>query len=176
MLDDTMQSEPGRAGHSVRGLANWILDFADSVGARHTNMGLNKLIYFAVEAILFEQRRVLTNAKIEAWEHGPVFREIYNSFKSFGDQVISGRASFYSTTSGNLEEVRLNLTGSEESDLRRVLTPLIHKNASELRRLSHNEGTAWYDVWWYDGHANPGMEITPELILGANPRSTACEK
>jgi uncharacterized phage-associated protein len=155
-----------RAGYSVRGLANWILDYADSVGARHTNMGINKLVFFAVEAILLRHRRLLTNAKIEAWEHGPVFREVYQSFRRFGDKPITGRAAFYSTDSGEMEEAVVHLDESDATAIREALSPIIHRTASELRNLSHLPQSAWSRVWWYEGHANPGMEISPAILLG----------
>lgn len=154
-----------RAGYSVRGLANWVLDYADAVGARHSNMGVNKLVFFAVEALLVRERRLLTNAKIEAWEHGPVFRELYQSFKRFGDRPITGRAAFFSTASGELEEAVVHLSEADETAIRAALDPLIHKTASELRNLSHLPHSAWSRVWWYEGHANPGMEISPSILI-----------
>src|SRR4051794_20001957 len=89
---------------SVRALANWILDLADRKDAPITNMALNKLVYFVIEKVLVEQKRLLTEAKIEAWEHGPVFRELYQQFKSFGDNPINDRAKFYDIASGKLEK------------------------------------------------------------------------
>lgn len=157
-----------RAGYSVRGLANWLLEYAESVGATHTNMGLNKLLFFAVEAMLVRKYRLLTNAKIEAWEHGPVFREVYQSFKRHGDKPINGRASFYSSALGTMEESHVTLLPEDEALLRSALAPLIHKSASELRAISHLPHGAWHHVWWYDGYANPGMEITPELIINVS--------
>lgn len=156
-----------RAGYSVRGLANWILDFAEAVDARHTNMGLNKLVFFAVEALVVRERRLLTNAKIEAWEHGPVFREVYQSFRRFGDKPITGRAAFFSINSGEMEEVAAELSEDDAKAVREALLPLIHKSASELRWISHLPHSAWHRVWWYEGHANPGMEISPALLIEA---------
>jgi uncharacterized phage-associated protein len=156
-----------RVGYSVRGLANWILDYADSVGARHSNMGLNKLVFFAVEALIVKEKRLLTNAKIEAWEHGPVFREVYQSFRRFGDQPITGRAAFFSPSSGEMEEAVANLSTDDLEAVEAALRPLIHKTASELRWISHLPNGAWHRVWWYEGHTNPGMEITPALLISA---------
>ena len=136
-------------------------------GARHTNIGINKLVFFALEAFLLDRATLITNAKIEAWEHGPVFRELYQSFKSYGNGHILGRASSFSTHSEEFEEVRLCLTEDEELTLKKSLKPLIHKSAAELRALSHRPYGAWHRVWWYEGHANPGMEITPALLVEA---------
>jgi uncharacterized phage-associated protein len=154
-----------RLAHSVRGIANWILDYAESVGFRHTNMGVNKLTFFALEAFLLARKELLTDAKIEAWEHGPVFRELYQSFKSYGNGYIDGRARYFDPKTEDFRLAILDLSTEEEAFLKEKLFPLIRLNASELRALSHRKDSAWYQVWWYEGHANPGMEITPQLLL-----------
>ncbi|WP_156397266.1 MULTISPECIES: Panacea domain-containing protein [unclassified Sphingomonas] len=165
-----MTFEYGNLNLSIRGLANWLLDYADSRGLLLTNMALNKLLFFAYEALLLHKGIVLTNAKIEAWEHGPVFREIYQAFKKFEDKPIRDRARFFSAKSGKEEVSSVSLSESDEATLRDSIEPLIRLSASRLREISHVEGGAWHQVWWYDGHANPGMEITPELIVAARPK------
>ena len=127
-------------------------------------MGINKLVFFAVEAFLLKQNTLLTNAKIEAWEHGPVFRELYQSFKSYGNGFIGGRAKSFSTASEEFEESKVSLSPEEEDFLKKSLFPLMRRNASELRAISHRENGAWHRVWWYEGHTNPGMEISATLI------------
>lgn len=159
------ESMPRRVGYSIRGLANWILDFADEVGIDLTNMALNKLAFFAYEAALLRKGIILTNAKIEAWEHGPVFREIYHDFKAWGDKPIRGRCSFYSVDTNAVETPKLVLADEEDQELRNALAPLLRLSASKLRELSHIEGGAWYRVWWHSGYANPGMEIRFQDIL-----------
>ncbi len=151
----------------MRGLANWILDYSDELGYPITNMALNKLAFFAFEKILLEDKAILTDAKIEAWEHGPVFREIYQGFKSYGDNKITGRARFYSVDTGEQAVAVANFDLELSKKLKIILKPLIPLTASNLRKLSHIEGGAWHQVWCHDGYANPGMEITPELILNA---------
>ena len=128
-------------------------------------MALNKLVFFAYERALVQKGVVLTNAKIEAWEHGPVFREIYQAFKKFDDKPIASRVSFFSPQTGEVELSKVDLAEEDAALLRDALRPLIPKSASRLRELSHVEGGAWHQVWAYDGHANPGMEITPDVIL-----------
>lgn len=154
-------------GYSVRGLANWILDYADELGLPITNMALNKLIFFAYEESLARLNVMLTNAKIEAWEHGPVFREVYQAFKDNGDRPIRNRAAFFSPTTMTVETSTVTLSRADEAVLKAVLAPLMPLSAARLRHRSHVEGGAWHRVWWYQGHANPGMEITPDQILSS---------
>ena len=171
---DLPANEPlSRLGYSVRGLANWILDYADELKLTVSNMALNKLVYFAFEKMLLEKQAIITDAKIEAWEHGPVFREIYQSFKLFGDRPITNRAEFYSVETGLVESVHLDADVETEAYLKAVLLPLMTLSASKLREISHVPGGAWHRVWCYEGHANPGMEITPtEIIEAASERGS----
>lgn len=159
------QNGTAQLNYSIRGLANWVLDYAEEIGAPVTNMALNKLLYFAYEATLLNSKRVLTNAKIEAWEHGPVFREIYQAFKSFGDRPITSRASFFCVATMSPEITRPNLDPSIAAELKTALAPYMRLSASRLREISHRIDGPWFKVWWYRGTANPGMEITPRLIL-----------
>lgn len=156
---------PRRLGYSVRGLANWILDLGDRLGVPITNMALNKLLYFAYEKVLVEHRALLTDARIEAWDHGPVFREVYHAFKASGDRPIKERVHFYSVHTKAVEKSTVDLDAEVASMLDGLLRPLLPLSASRLRNLSHVEGGAWHQVWSHDGYANPGMEITPETIL-----------
>jgi len=157
-----------RREYSIRGLANWVLDLAAELRLPVTNMALNKLVFFAYERLLIQDGVLLTNAKIEAWEHGPVFREIYQSFKSFDDKPIKARAKFFSPVTGKAEISRVTLLPEDEKILRQTLESLLPLSAARLRAISHIEGGAWHRVWWHRGGANPGMEITPELLIEAS--------
>lgn len=155
--------------YSVKALANWILDYADSEGQRLTNMALNKLVYFAYEHALKSQGRKLTDAKIEAWEHGPVFREIYSSFKKHGSGEINTRATRYNTRTKSVERVDAALAHADVKLIIEAIGPMIRLPAYVLRELSHDNGGAWSKVWNHDEAANPGMHITDELILHSSP-------
>jgi uncharacterized phage-associated protein len=129
-----------------------------------TNMALNKLVFFAVEKVLIEKSALLTNAKIEAWDHGPVFREIYQAFRK-SDKPIKTRIEFYSVETGRVEVATADVNDELSVILKEALSPLLPFSAPKLRNMSHVEGGPWHQVWCHDGYANPGMEITPELIL-----------
>jgi len=162
-------------GYSVRGLANWILDYSEKKGIAQSNMSINKLVYFAVEHVLQKRRRLLTKAKIEAWNHGPVFRELYQDFKKHGDDSITTRAETFSLESGRRERAEISLTSGDEADIIEAIDDLLPLPACVLRELSHVRDGAWERVWSYVGHANPGMEITPELMIEAPTRRVSNE-
>lgn len=155
--------------YSVKELANWVLDYADRMSVHLSNMSLNKLVYFAYEFGLKEKSRKLTGAKIEAWEHGPVFREVYSSFKGFGADAIRSRASRYNLDSNAVEIVVPALAPEDEQIMIEALEPLIRLPAYVLRELSHDEGGAWDRVWHHEQHSNPGMEISDYIILTSRP-------
>jgi hypothetical protein len=67
---------------------------------------------------------------------------------------------------GEMEEAVVHLDESDATAIREALSPIIHRTASELRNLSHLPQSAWSRVWWYEGHTNPGMEISPAILLG----------
>lgn len=79
--------------HDVRAVANAVLELAEANGRGVTNLALNKIIYFLHAGYLHERGVPLVSAKIEAWDHGPVFREIYHQFKKFGRDPVEGRAT-----------------------------------------------------------------------------------
>lgn len=151
--------------YGIREIANWILDFADKRGQPLTNMALNKLIYFAYARALVSYNRKLTNAKIEAWEHGPVFREVYRSFKDFGNKPITNRASKYNPINDLLEVAVPELNSEDERIIVEAIEPLMGFSASVLREISHATGGAWDKVWNHDEVTNPGMHITDTVII-----------
>lgn len=155
--------------YSVKELANWVLDYAESKSISISNMSLNKLVFFAYEYALREYGRKLTGAKIEAWEHGPVFREIYSSFKNFGSEPITSRASRYDASTNLVETVWPSLAPDDEQIMISALGPMIRLPAYILRELSHDQGGAWDSVWHHGAFANPGMEISDEVILNSLP-------
>jgi uncharacterized phage-associated protein len=155
--------------YSVKALANWILDFAERRNARVSNMALNKLVFFAYEHALRNAGRKLASAKIEAWEHGPVYREVYNSFKKFGAEPITDRATRYNTRTNLVEKVAVDIALQDEKLIIEAIESLMHLPAHVLRELSHDSGGAWAQVWNHAGQVIPGMEITDEIILKSSP-------
>ena len=161
--------------YSIKELANWVLDYADSKGVPPTNMALNKLVYFAYEHALKSRGRKLSNAKIEAWEHGPVFREIYSAFKKFGSDPIVDRASKYNTGTNSVETVVPDLAPDDEALMIEAIDPLVRLPAFILRELSHDSAGAWSVVWNHQTSSNPGMHISDDIILDSSPTVSICQ-
>ncbi len=149
----------------VRALANLILDRAEEQGREITNMALNKLVYFVHCDYLWETKEPLVSAKIEAWQHGPVFREVYHKFKKWADSSIRSRATKVDPTSGDVVIANVSLGSSEREYINSLVDRYIHFSAAQLRAISHRDGGPWHKVWGHDGRTNPGMKISNDLIL-----------
>lgn len=159
--------------YDVRAIANWFLDKADEHHIDLTNMALNKLVYFALENGLIANGLMITKAKIEAWEHGPVFREIYHEFKQCGSKAIKNKARKFDVKTRSMKEAKEEFTQEVFDILNKTFSDYGHLTASQLRAISHQTGGAWDTVWWHEGKINPGMEITRECIERSFQRSVA---
>lgn len=151
--------------YDVRAIANFVLDLADADGRGLSNMQVNKIVYFLHVDCLSTRGEGLLTAKIEAWEHGPVFRELYAQFKRFEDGPIRDRATAINARTGGREIVSAPLP----PDLVSFLVPLARQyssmSASALRFQSHEPGGPWDTVWNHDTTTQATMRITDESIL-----------
>src|SRR5687768_17240335 len=59
--------------YDIRGIANEVLARLWGRGIKPSNMALNKLTWFIYERALTEFGVLLSDARVEAWDHGPVF-------------------------------------------------------------------------------------------------------
>ena len=162
-----------RRSLDVRALANYVLDYAD---ARHwalSNMAINKLVYFLCEESIVQRGIALTNAKVEAWEHGPVFRELYASFKHYGDKSVTERAKQFDPSSGFTKTAEVVLRNGDRQFVDVVLSEYVGLTAAQLRNISHAPGGAWDQVWNHAGAINPGMQITEAEIIESRGRSAS---
>lgn len=151
--------------HDVRAIANLVLDVAAADGRTLSNMQINKIVYFLHADSLGALGVPLVSAKIEAWEHGPVFRELYSQFKRHSDGPISTRASSLDPVSGELKLVKPNLSSEELQFLRPLALRYSAMSASALRAQSHELGGPWDQVWNHETSTNATMRITDESIL-----------
>lgn len=151
--------------HDVRAIANLVLDIAEANGRSISNMHINKIVYFLHVDYLVKFGRPLVSAKIEAWEHGPVFRELYSQFKKFGEGKIAHRAVATSPATGQAEKVRYSLESDEAGFLAELATRYSAMSAAALRAQSHIQGGPWDQVWHHEGTTSPTMQISNDAIL-----------
>ena len=153
--------------HDVRALANFVLKTANDTGMTATNMAVNKIVFFLYSDYLLKFQKPITNAKIEAWDHGPVFRELYSAFKKYGDGAITDFASKVSPITGEKEICIADLSEDQLKFLKPIAEKLLTFSAAKLRQLSHVPGSPWDKVWNHGGAINAGMQISDDIILNS---------
>ncbi|MDR0445733.1 MAG: DUF4065 domain-containing protein [Oscillospiraceae bacterium] len=102
-----------------------------------SNMKLQKLLYYAQGHSLERFGRVLFPEPIEAWEHGPVVRDVYVEYSN------NKSAPIPSATKGDVSRFdrdELNL-------LHDVYQEYGQYSASKLRDMTHGDGLAWSRVY-----------------------------
>lgn len=104
-----------------------------------THLKLQKLLYYADGIYLALNDSPLFQEHILAWKHGPVVREVYNKYKSFGREVISCKFS----------EEDYNVVNAVEScypvseALRLTYDNFAIYTAWQLREMTHKANTPW---------------------------------
>ena len=150
--------------YDVRTIANVALDRADELGIGVTNLSINKILYFVHGTFLAHFSTPLIRESVEAWEFGPVYREIYRQFRNFEKTAIRGRAKRLDLASGCMVTFDHRPSPEEYSSMRPVLDFYLRIPAWKLVELSHEPGSPWDQVWNHLSLSNPGMIIPDKLI------------
>lgn len=149
-------------GYDVRSIANWCLKKAAQNSIKPTNLWLNKLVSLIYERALKDYKILLTPARMEAWEFGPVFRELYHQYPKTSDLVfhrfnVRHRRREVASDPFDTQDLEIFEGAWREYG---------HLTGSSLTTITHRSGTAWDIVWRGGGDVNPGMVIDIETILG----------
>lgn len=130
--------------HDPRAIAN---EFIKLNGDRPFNqMWLQKLVYIANGWNLAINREPLTNARIEAWDGGPVYRTIWNHLRDFGNDM---KTRLLCRLDGRPYEAPLS--ESERSVIQHVWKRYGEYSGLELSRLTHQQGTPWSNAYFGRG-------------------------
>lgn len=123
-----------------------------------TNLKLQKLLYFAqVEYMKTHQENPLFNDELEAWQYGPVVREIYNAFKQCGAYFITDFDIDYQDFG------RVDDKTSEFLD--KFFNKYSKFSAWALVDKTHKAGSPWDKV--YAGGQGDKSIIPKSLLIGA---------
>jgi uncharacterized phage-associated protein len=118
-------------------VANRFLEFARERGDALTPMQILKLVYIAHGWMLGLHGRPLIREEVEAWQYGPVIRQLYNEIRHFKSQPVTGQI--------NKGEGVLD---AEESDIiSQVYAVYGNKSGPALSRLTHQAGSPWHRVY-----------------------------
>lgn len=134
-------------------VANFFLERAAQENMPITQMKLMKLVYIGygwVYAILDEK---LFEESIQAWQHGPVIKSVYNEFKHHGSNAITSHAVEFDLETLTMSTPKIS---KKDSDilviLEKVWEVYKHFSASALREKTHEQGTPWKNVFQHDIH------------------------
>jgi uncharacterized phage-associated protein len=130
--------------YDARAVANYFLLKAATEGRKIDPMGIQKLVYFAHGWFLALYGRPLISQQVEAWDYGPVIRDLYGEFKNFGNSSITSQAMSWSARPLTMVAPTIPPSDREtQSLLDRVWDVYKNLTSIQLSNLTHVEGSPW---------------------------------
>jgi uncharacterized phage-associated protein len=128
-------------------------------------LSLLKIIYYAHGWYLIDKHCPLVEQPFEAWEHGPVVRAVWESFKGNGSAPLTFRAKRLNVIENSYAEVRDPIESEDGSFLQRIFDSYAHIDAYDLSSMTHLTGSPWDIIWNAPGgEVNVGMKIPNDEI------------
>lgn len=134
-----------------------------------TPLRLQKLLYFAQGWHLARHGKPLFSNKIEAWEHGPVVREIYGAYRQFEGRGITGVAAPEESTFAPEEyETMLDVSAEYDKHSTWALVDMTHEpNAPWLTTEQNQEITTQRIKAYFD--RQPRLKTVDDIIASFDP-------
>ena len=104
-----------------------------------SHLKLQKLLYYAQGISLAMYEKPIFKEKIEAWQHGPVVRDVYAYFSKFGRNNINIKMD--KEKEEILREIEENKEVSEVLNL--TYDNFAIYTAWQLRQMTHEDNTPW---------------------------------
>ena len=146
--------------YDARNVANQFIDRAIAVDDEHiTPLKVIKLVYYSHGWMMALHNRALIRQKVEAWEHGPVIRDVYRAVKKWGyepvDETINADPENFDDTAITMIDDVYNHFGKY--------------TGAVLWDWTHKPGTPWDRIWYPEGKRRwesreAPMEIPNSLI------------
>ncbi|MCA9156201.1 MAG: SocA family protein [Planctomycetales bacterium] len=141
--------------YTPEAIANYFIELPDATDL--TPMKLQKLVYFAHGWHLALTDEPLLDEPISAWEYGPVVERLYHALKQHGDSSIHERLRRLKMMPPNDSENRLEeyIPSLDDEPSARAFTKKLltriweiygRYNAIQLSKMTHQEGTPWYEI------------------------------
>ena len=107
-----------------------------------SDLKLQKLLYYAQGICLSMTGNKLFPNKIYAWEHGPVVKEVYDTYKKYG--------SSYIPSVSNEHNDKIVTSIENNTQVSKILN-IVYDNfaiytAWQLRNMTHKVGSPWYNT------------------------------
>lgn len=133
-------------GYDPRAVANLMLDEAERLGIKLTNLSLQKLLYFAHGIYLMQTKEPLVSGYFEAWQYGPVHPSAYRAFRDAGSAAISFRATGQDPLTGQPRPLQTPDEPRLIGLLQQVLNSYGRMPSGRLVDLSHAKDSPWWYV------------------------------
>ena len=119
-----------------------------------TNLQLQKILYYIQRYFLKNQKRALFSDEIEAWQFGPVVREVYDYFCGSGAMTI-----YYIQIGGS------TIAEEDAAFIDKIVEEKRELNAWEMVRDTHKKGKPW-DLVYRDGFGY--KDVIPKRLIAEN--------
>ena len=144
---------------SAKVIANFFLKIASEKKRNLTNMQLQKLVYITGGFYSAFTKNALYYEPTEAWQFGPVIRELYLSLKKHGLKLVDEYIE-------EGEELEIQREFAQKDELLNAIIDMVfavygHKSGSELSNLTHKEGTPWDVIYYTLGN----KKIIPDHLI-----------
>lgn len=155
--------------YKVAHVANTIVKQALRDGIEITPLKLQKLLYFFYVTYKSRTGRKLFDDSFEVWDYGPVVPIVYFSYKNRKDSTAPIKEYMCEE---NGDTLLLDLT--EDSPERRAFFDMWGKcsalTGTELSKLTHTEGSAWYKAYQADRKELDEADISGDYRLMSDCR------
>lgn len=149
----------------ARAVANFLLDYAEEKQRPISHFSIQKIVYFCHGWHLAMRGEPLIGELAQAWDHGPVFRSVYRSFKQHGRNPITTRAKTMNYVTGTEETVTASFDDETSELLRNVFDVYARYRPATLRKLTHLPDGPWDQIRKKAADRPlPGMKIPNDLI------------
>lgn len=129
-------------------IANFFLERAADEGRELDQLKLMKLVYIAYGWVLALTGQKLFDEDIQAWQHGPVIRSLYDEFKHFGRRPITDRAAEFDYETFEMSQPEVPVSDNETRlILDKVWAAYRRFSGWQLREKTHEHGTPWSMVY-----------------------------
>jgi uncharacterized phage-associated protein len=144
--------------YSANEIASWLLAYAECTDSSLTRKSLQKLLYFSQAHYLEQYGVPLFYQDIEAWEHGPVVREVWERTKRAADEENSYEVYLE-------EDATFDFNSYKDINnfMGKVWNTYGIMPALRLERKTHKE-LPW--IWKWEDQNDKKKIISPALLRG----------
>lgn len=139
---------------SAAAVANWFLDKADDDGFPLDQLQIQKLLYYANGWYLANVGEELFSDDVVAWPHGPVIKSLWDQFRGYKRNPVTGRAREMELRPGqSLLDARYTIPRLHDPQRVRVCEKVWEQygrgrySGVELSNMTHARDEPWEIVW-----------------------------